>query len=285
MKKHATTIVLVLILLVGLSLLLYPTVADYWNDLHSTRAIATYTEAVADIDDETYARMWQDAEAFNEQLADTGIIWEPDETLLEQYKGLLDVSGSGIMGYVEIPQISVKLPIYHGTEESVLQVAVGHIAGSSLPVGGESTHCIISGHTGLSSAKLFTDLDDLHEGNLFLIHTLDETLTYQIDQIHTVLPYDLSDLQIVKGKDYCTLVTCTPYGVNSHRLLVRGPRIETKVEKEAVRVTGDALIYDPLVVAPLVALPILLVLLIRLLAGGRGKKKQIQRKEPSDETS
>ena len=273
MKKHATTILLVLVLLVGLSLLLYPTVADYWNDLHSSRAIATYTEAVADINDEEYARMWQDAEAFNGRLAETGMIWEPDEAMMEEYQNLLNVSGSGIMGYVEIPRIDVKLPIYHGTEESVLQIAVGHIAGTSLPVGGESTHCVISGHTGLSSAKLFTDLDELHEGNLFTIHTLDEILTYEIDQIRTVLPYELSDLQIVEGKDYCTLVTCTPYGVNSHRLLVRGHRIETKNEAEAVRVTGDALIFDPLLVAPLVALPILLILLIWLLAGGKKKRK------------
>ena len=272
MKKHVTTILLVLALLVGLGLLLYPTVADHWNSMHASRAIQTYTEAVADIDDDAYDQMWKDAEAFNERIAKSGIIWEPDEALMEEYQSRLDINGSGIMGYVEIPQINVRCPIYHGTEESVLQTAVGHIAGTSLPVGGASTHCVISGHTGLSSAKLFTDLDKLHERNLFMIHTLDETLTYEIDQIRTVLPYELNDLQIIEGKDYCTLVTCTPYGINSHRLLVRGHRVETKEEAKAVRVTGDAQIYDPLLVAPLVALPILLILLAKLLIGGRRKK-------------
>ncbi len=275
MKKHAVTIILVLVMLVGVALLLYPSVADYWNERHASRAIATYVEAVADINDETYTRMWQEAEEYNARLAKTGIRWKMDTEQMETYQQVLNIYGSGIMGYIEIPQIDVMLPIYHGTEEAVLQIAIGHIAYTSLPVGGAGTHCVISGHSGLASARLFTSLDELHEGNLFMIHTLDEILTYEIDQIRTVLPFELNELQIVEGQDLCTLVTCTPYGINTHRLLVRGHRVETKPSSEAaVRVTGDATIYDPLTVAPLVAAPVLLVLFILLLVKGHRKKKQ-----------
>ena len=192
------------------------------------------------------------------------------------------MTGTGIMGYIEIPKINCSLPIYHSTSEAVLQVAVGHLEGSSLPVGGESTHCLLSGHRGLPSARLFTDIDQLEEGDSFVLRTLDETLSYQVDRIRIVLPYELDDLRIEPGEDLCTLITCTPYGINSHRLLVRGHRVENAPEARQIRVTGDAFLIDPLVVAPLAALPMLLALLIALYAGGarkRARRKTLSRME------
>lgn len=285
-KKLNSTFWLVLILLVGLSLLLYPSVSDYWNTFRSSYAIAGYAEAVANMQEEDYERMWQEAAAYNRQLGERGIKWHLSDSEEAEYGKLLDVTGTGIMGYVEIKKIHCTLPIYHGTEEGVLQIAIGHIAGSSLPVGGESSHCIISGHRGLPSARLFTDLDKLTEGDLFLLRTLDETLTYEVDQIRIVLPYELDELKIEEGHDYCTLVTCTPYGVNSHRLLVRGHRVDNRPDADSIRITGDALIYDPLLVAPVVAVPILLILLVRLFVrGGRKGRENKERKGTADETA
>jgi len=272
MKKNRFDIVLVLLLLIGLSLLLYPSVSDYWNSFHQSRAIANYAEAVADIDNEKYEALWQSAAAYNAQLAEIGTQWEFTEEQEAAYKNELDVTGAGIMGYIEIQKISCFLPIYHSTEEEVLQIAIGHIEGSSLPVGGDSAHCILSGHRGLPSARLFSDIDQLAEGDTFVLRTLDETLTYQVDQIRIVLPYELDDLRIEPGRDFCTLVTCTPYGVNTHRLLVRGHRVENAPEARQIRVTGDAFMIDSLVVAPLVALPMLLVLLIALLISSAKKR-------------
>lgn len=267
MRKHLSTILLILVFLVGLSLLLYPTLSDYWNSFHQSRAIASYVETVADMGNQEYEAMLAAAEAYNEELAETGVKWKLSDEALEEYNSLLNVSDSGIMGYIEIPSINVYLPIYHGTSDAVLQTGVGHLEGSSLPVGGESTHAIISGHRGLPSAKLFTNLDQLTEGDTFQLYVLDETLTYEVDQILIVEPDDLSALTIEEGEDYCTLVTCTPYGVNTHRLLVRGHRIEN--ERQAIRVTADALQIEPVIVAPAVAIPILLLLLIALLASTR----------------
>ena len=190
-----------------------------------------------------------------------------------QYESLLNVSGNGIIGYIEIPSINCSLPIYHGTDEAILQIAVGHIEGTSLPVGGSGTHCVLSGHRGLPSARLFTDLDKMVIGDTFLMRVLDETLTYEVDQIRIVLPYELDALEIEEGKDYCTLVTCTPYGVNSHRLLVRGHRIENQEEAQAIRITADAMQIEPLLVAPIVAIPMLLILLVILLLPKKSKKK------------
>lgn len=188
------------------------------------------------------------------------------------YDTLLDISGTGVMGYIEIPTINISLPVYHGTEDAVLQIAVGHLEWSSLPVGGEDTHCVLSGHRGLPSAKLFTNLDKLVVGDKFVMRVLDEVLTYEVDQILIVEPTDVSTLMIEAGKDLCTLVTCTPYGINSHQLLVRGHRIENQEEAQAIRVTSDAIQIGPLIVAPAVALPMLLVLLMILLVSG-GKTK------------
>ena len=270
-KGNLITIVLVLILLVGLSLLLYPTVSDYWNSFHQSRAIATYAEQVARIDDDAYEQLWEDATAYNRTLVGNSDRYVLTDEERETYESLLNVSGNGVIGYIEIPEINCSLPIYHGTDEAVLQIAVGHIEGTSLPVGGESTHSVLSGHRGLPSARLFTDLDKLENGDIFMIRVLDETLTYEVDQIRIVEPTELSDLEIERGKDYCTLVTCTPYGINTHRLLVRGHRIENLEQAKAIRVTADAMQIDPLLVAPAVAVPILLVLLILLLVPKRSK--------------
>ena len=274
MKKkgnHLITILLVLIFLLGLSLLLYPSVSDYWNSKHQTRAIAVYSEEVSGLDPDQYQALWAAAAAYNASLRERDNAYLLTEEQKAAYEQLLNVSGLGIMGYIEIPSIDCSLPIYHGTEESVLQIAIGHLEWSSLPVGGESTHCVLSGHRGLPSAKLFTNLDKLQEVDVFMLRVLDEVLTYEVDQILIVEPQEIAALQIAEGEDYCTLVTCTPYGINTHRLLVRGHRIENAPEARLVRVTADAVQIEPLLVAPIVALPMLLLLLILLLLPKRQK--------------
>ena len=274
MKKkgnHLITILLVLIFLLGLSLLLYPAVSDYWNSKHQTRAIAVYSEEVSGLDEDQYQALWEAAAAYNASLLERNNAYLLTEEQKAAYEQLLNVSGLGIMGYIESPSIDCSLPIYHGTEESVLQIAIGHLEWTSLPVGGESTHCVLSGHRGLPSAKLFTNLDKLQEGDVFLLRVLDEVLTYEVDQILIVEPQETGALRIVEGEDYCTLVTCTPYGINTHRLLVRGHRIENAPEARLVRVTADAVQIEPLLVAPIVALPMLLLLLILLLLPKRPK--------------
>ncbi len=274
MKKHLSTIILILVFLTGLSLLLYPSVSDYWNSFHQTRAIARYTESVAEMDTEQYEQMRAEARNYNRSLLYNENRYIMSDAQRERYHGLLNISGGGIMGYIEIPSIKCSLPVYHGVDDAVLQVAVGHIEGSSLPVGGEGSHCALSGHRGLPSAKLFTNLDKMAEGDTFMLRILDEVLTYEVDQITIVLPEEMDGLNIDPKKDYCTLVTCTPYGVNSHRLLVRGHRIENELEAASVRVTADALQIDPILVAPVVAAPILLFLLIVLLTDGRRKRRR-----------
>ena len=272
MRKHLSTIVLLFILFIGLSLLLYPTASDYWNSFHQTRAIATYAENVANLDNNQYDQLWEDARAYNQALPFRSNPYYLSEEQKAEYESLLDVSGLGVMGYIEIPEIDVSLPIYHGTEESVLQVAVGHLDWTSLPVGGESTHCVLSGHRGLPSAKLFTNLDKLREGDTFLLRILDEVLTYEVDQILIVEPQETAALRVVEGKDYCTLVTCTPYGINTHRLLVRGHRVDNVEQAKTIRVTADAVQIEPLLVAPIVAIPMLLILLVLLLLPRRRKR-------------
>lgn len=262
MKKRLPTIILILVFLTGLSLLLYPTVSNWWNSLHQSRAISDYARDVKTLDNEAYEGLLSDARAYNKRLAARNDRFTLSEEDVEEYNSLLDISGTGIMGYIEIPEIKVSLPIYHGTSDAVLSIAIGHIEGSSLPVGGEGSHCVLSGHRGLPSAKLFSNLNKLSEGDTFLLCTLDETLTYEVDQIRIVEPQEVTGLAIEEGKDYCTLVTCTPYGINTHRLLVRGHRIENTPEAQAVRVTSDALQIDPMLVAPVVGLPIILLLLL-----------------------
>lgn len=271
-KDNYITLLLFLILLAGLSLLLYPTASDYWNSFHQTKAITTYAESVAALDNASYDAIWDAARQYNRNLLNRSNSFRLSEEQKAEYESLLDISGLGIMGYIEIPEIDVSLPIYHGTEDTVLQGAVGHLEWTSLPVGGESTHCVLSGHRGLPSAKLFTNLDKLREGDTFLLRVLDEILTYEVDQILIVEPQDTAALEIVEGQDYCTLVTCTPYGINTHRLLVRGHRIDNIEEGKTGRVTGDAVQLEPLLVAPVVAIPMLLILLILLLLPRRRKK-------------
>ena len=265
MKKHVSTILLILILLIGLSLLLYPTFSDWWNSFHASRAIATYTEQVANMDDDKYEELWEAAWAYNRSLLDRDNMYLQTDEQVELYPDLLNIGDNGIMGYIEIPELKQTLPIYHGTDEGVLQIAVGHLEWTSLPVGGSGSHCVVSGHRGLPSARLFSDLDKVAEGDIFLLRVLDEVLTYEVDQIRIVEPHELEDLLIQDMKDLVTLVTCTPYGINSHRLLVRGHRIENLEVERTVRVTADAVQIQPALVAPFLAAPVLLALLVMLM--------------------
>lgn len=279
MKKNRgnsmTTLFLVLMFFAGLSLLLYPTVSNYWNSLHQSRAIAAYVEQVAQIDNEAFDQLREQARAYNRTLVGKAYRYDMTRQEREEYLGLLNVSENGIIGYIEIPDIHCELPIYHGTDANALQVGVGHIEGSSLPVGGEGTHCAISGHRGLPSAKLFSDLDKLTVGDRFILRVLDDTLTYEVDQVHTVLPEEMDELEIVEGEDYCTLVTCTPYGINTHRLLVRGHRVENSTDKEPARVATDETRTEPLgkisILLPVLVFAILPMLLLVFLPSKRKK--------------
>ena len=272
MKNKLSNILLILILVAGLSLILYPSFSDYWNSFTQSKVIVDYTKQIENLDEEKYDRILQEAYAYNESLIDRRNQYLLSEEQKAEYNELLNVSGIGIMGYIEIPAISVTLPVYHGTDDSVLQIAIGHLEWTSLPVGGESTHCVLSGHRGLPSAKLFSDLDKLAVGDVFVLRVLDEVLTYEVDQIHIVEPHETESLLIEEGKDYCTLVTCTPYGINTHRILVRGYRIENAAEAKNIRLTSEAAQIDPLIIAPIVAAPILIVLFIMLMIPKNNKK-------------
>lgn len=239
MKKkilsRLSTFMIILIFLAGVSFLAYPTVSNLWNQAHQSRAIATYSKQVEKLDDSENKKMLKAARKYNKSLLKKSDHWKLSKKEKKKYESLLDVSGTGIMGYIEVPKIDCSLPIYHGTDEGALQIAIGHLEGSSLPVGGKSTHCVLSGHRGLPSARLFTDLDQMEEGDIFILNILGRKLAYEVDQIRVVLPEEMSDLEIEEGKDLCTLVTCTPYGINTHRLLVRGHRVkyvETKVQEQ-----------------------------------------------------
>lgn len=238
-RKHISTIFIILIFLVGLGFISYPTVSNLWNQAHQSRAIATYSKQVEKLDDSENKKMLKAARKYNKSLLKKSDHWKLSKKDKKKYESLLDVSGTGIMGYIEVPKIDCSLPIYHGTYEGALQIAIGHLEGSSLPVGGKSTHCVLSGHRGLPSARLFTDLDQMEEGDVFVLNVLGRKLAYEVDQIKVVLPDEMSDLEIVQGKDLCTLVTCTPYGINTHRLLVRGHRTKY-IEETVVRVQKEA---------------------------------------------
>lgn len=272
MKKNKSTIILILVFFVGLSVMLYPTLSDYVNQRNQSRAVASYAQDVDTMTDADYSAYFDAADAFNAQVAtNENALYRPDQ--LTGYNDTLDITGTGIMGYITISKIGVELPIYHGTSDSVLQIAAGHLEGSSLPVGGTSTHAVISAHRGLPSAKLFTNLDQLEVGDTFTITVLDRVLTYEVDKISIVLPTETDELKIAEGKDYVTLMTCTPYGINTHRLLVRGRRIETPNQYKRIRVTAEALKIEPIIVAPIMALPMLLILLIGMLLSTRKPKK------------
>ncbi len=269
-KVSVSTVILVIVFLAGLSVMLYPIVSDYWNSKTQSRVIAEYDELLGSMDNETYDSLMRGAQDYNARLS---ALYSPLENYgeIDGYQQALDVTGTGIMGYVTIPKIDVELPIYHGTDDSVLNNAAGHLQGSSLPVGGAGTHAVISAHRGLPSAKLFSDLDELEKGDRFTVTVLNEVLTYEVDKIQIIEPDEFDKLEIEDGQDYVTLITCTPYGINTHRLLVRGKRVETD-SKQSVRVSADAVKIEPVMVAPFVAIPILVIFLAAAL--GTGKKKK-----------
>ena len=259
LEKRAVKIVLIVMIFAGLCLILYPTVSDWWNTFHQTRVIASYVETVEGMTEKECEKLLEEAYAYNEKMAEknSGFILSQQEE--EAYNALLDISGTGVMGYIQIPSIGVNLPVRHGAEADILQTAIGHIPGSSLPVGGESSHCLISGHRGLPSAKLFSDLDRLEEGDIFTLTVLDQTSTYQVDEIRVVLPEEQNGLGVIDGEDYCTLITCTPYGVNSHRLLVRGRRIQNLPEEQEIK--AEAVKYPLYRVVLAVAVPLAILMI------------------------
>ena len=273
MRSRKTFFILTLGFLVGISLLLYPTISDYWNSKTQSRAIVDYEAVLQYLEPEDYTSIFQAAYDYNDALYRTEFPLRDYENVPGYYDAL-KLEGTSIIGYVKIDKIGVELPVYHGTSNEVLNRGVGHLEGSSLPVGGESTHSVMSAHRGLPSAKLFTDLDRLELGDTFQIIVLDQILTYQVDQIKIITPREFDDLLIVEGKDYCTLFTCTPYGINTHRLLVRGIRIETIVEKPVIYVSNDAFRIEPALVTPAVAAPMLFVFLIHLMVKYREPPKK-----------
>ena len=283
-KKNDRIINLILIgvMVLGVLIVAYPTFSDWWNSYHSTRVIASYSEKVAAIDTAEADRMLAEVEAYNRELIDNDHRFALSDEELEYYHSILDVTGDGTLGYIEIPKLHISLPIYHGSEESVLQTAIGHLEGTSFPVGGTGTHAVLTGHRGLPSARLFTDIDQLVEGDHFVIHVLNRTVTYEVDQIHIVLPEEMKDLEIDPENDYCTLVTCTPYGINTHRLLVRGRRIDNDIEISDV--SADAQQVQPGLTALGIAIPMLTLALIYILImtsrrAARKKSRQKQGKE------
>lgn len=289
LRRNISTIVVAAIFVLGLGLLTYPAFADYWNSFHQSRAILSYASEVSDMTPEEYAAIIAEAKEYNRALAETGVKWMLTDEERAEYESLLDYSGRGIMGYIVIDKIKVMLPLYHGTEESILQTSIGHIEGTSLPVGAltydydekrvmdpeDGAHIALSGHRGLPSARLFTDLDKLIDGDTFTLNILNESYTYQVDQIRVVEPNDLSELQIVPGMDYCTLVTCTPYGINTHRLLVRGHRVANP--QGDMPVVADALQIETMYVAPFIAVPIVVVLLVLMMIFTRRNRNSGER--------
>ena len=280
MKNRVTNVILVIVLVLGLAIFLYPSFSDYWNSFHQSRAIAVYAEELENLSNEEYDRLFEAAEEYNKRMQDLGPR-HMDEAELADYESQLSFNGSGMMGYIEIPSIKCYLSIYHGTSEAVLQIATGHIEWTSLPVGGASTHSVISGHRGLPSAKLFTELDKLRVGDRFSLFILGKELAYEVCQINTVTPDYLDLMTVVPGEDYVTLVTCTPYGINTHRLLVRGTRVET-ISDNTLHFTSEAIEISAIVVAGVLAAPILFaLLLLALISPGESearKREDIRKK-------
>ena len=281
MRKHKTVIFLTIGFLVGICILLYPTLSDYWNSKTQSRAITDYESVLENMNEDAYKLLFENAHAYNKALYETNYPLM-DYKNVPGYYDTLRITYNDMIGYLKIDRIGVELPIYHGTSDDVLNRGVGHLEGSSLPIGGENTHSIMSAHRGLPSSKLFTDLDRMEIGDTFQIIILDQILTYQVDFIKVIEPTDVSDLQIIEGGDYCTLFTCTPYGINTHRLLVRGVRIETIKEKPIIYVSNEAFRIEPLLVTPAVAAPMLLVLLIHLLVKYREPPKIVQQKKKEE---
>lgn len=264
MQSRKTTIILIISFFIGLSLLLYPSISNYWNSRTQSEAIIDYESMLAAFKPEDYTPMFLQAEEYNRQLAALGLPMLEHVQIEDLYWKTLDVSGTGMMGYLTIPKINQELPLYHGTSEAVLSTAAGHVQGSSLPVGGENTHCVVSAHRGLPTAVLFTHLDRMEVGDVFTFTILDRVLTYEVDQIRIVEPDDITLIQIEPGKDYCTLLTCTPYGINTHRLLVRAHQIDAS-QKSSIYVANEAYRVDPLIVMPIAAMPFIFIWLFYVL--------------------
>lgn len=281
MRKYKTVIFLTIGFLVGVCILLYPAFSDFWNSKTQSRAITEYESVLEKLEPEDYTAIFENAYAYNRVLYEMKFPLK-DYVQLEGYNDTLRITDNDMIGYLKIDRIGVELPIYHGTSDKVLSKGVGHLEGSSLPVGGENTHCVLSAHRGLPSAKLFTDLDRVEIGDTFKITVLDQVLTYQVDFIKVIEPTDISNMQIIEGGDYCTLFTCTPYGINTHRLLVRGIRIETIKEKPEIYVSNEAFRIEPLMVTPAVAAPMLFVLLIHLLVKYREPPKNVHQKKKEE---
>ena len=281
MRRHKTVIFLTLGFLVGICILLYPAFSDFWNSKTQSRAITNYESVLGNLKPEDYTAIFENAHNYNKALYETEYPLM-DYINVPGYYDALRITDNDMIGYLKIERIGVELPIYHGTSDDVLNKGVGHLEGSSLPVGGENTHSVMSAHRGLPSSKLFTDLDRLEKGDTFQIVVLNQVLTYQVDQIKVITPTAIEDLQIVEGGDYCTLFTCTPYGINTHRLLVRGVRIETIKEKPVLYVSNEAFLIEPLLVTPAVAAPMLCALLIHLLVKYREPPKNTQQKKKEE---
>lgn len=273
MKKHLSNILLVLVFIAGLSLLLYPTIADWWNSRVQSRVVVDYNTRLSQLDKVSYQQYWDAADAYNQKLALNPNRYHMSDADMAEYNSILNVTGTGILGRIKIPKLNIEFPIYHGTSEGVLQIAIGHIEGTSLPAGGLGTHSALSGHRGLPSARLFTDLDRLEIGDTFMLYVLDRTLTYEVDQILTVLPTDMSGLEIDPEQDYCTLVTCTPYGINSHRLLVRGHRVENVKVRANINFSSDASMIEPLNVALTIGAPMIFIWMLWMMIAPRKKRK------------
>lgn len=260
MKNRKVTIILLITFFIGLSVLLYPSISSYWNSKTQSQAIVDYESMLANYKPEDYSAIFEEAEAYNKKLLE---LKKPliDHVTLTEYPDILNVNGSGMMGYITIPKIAQELPVYHGTSDGVLSIAVGHLEGTSLPIGGESTHSVVSAHRGLPTAVLFTHLDRMEVGDIFYFTILDRTITYEVDEIRIVEPDDTSLIGIVEGKDYCTLLTCTPYGINTQRLLVRSHQVDA-TQTRHIYIANEAYRIEPLIVMPIVALPVIFILLI-----------------------
>lgn len=271
LRKNIVNIILLTLLFTGIGLILYPSLSNWYNMRLHAHVVMDYNEEVSTMDQETIDAIWKSAESYNRELAAAGNDWVPGEDKIQRYLEELRFNEEGVIGYLSIQKINLSLPIYHTTGEEVIKKGAGHLAGSSLPVGGKDTHSVLSSHRGLPTAMLFTNLDKLLVGDSFQLNILNHTLSYQVDQIRIVEPTDFSDLSIVDGEDYCTLLTCTPYGINSHRLLVRGHRTATKGNNVAV--PSDAMQYEPVLIAPFFAAPVLFLGLIWLLLTTSGRSR------------
>ena len=287
MKRKISGILFGLMFLLGFAILIYPTVSNQWNTYRQNQLISSYEELIGKMAEEDFTKEWEKANAFNDTIIHNNIFGDVfgengDDIKNTEYWQILNVGNDGVMGYVSIPKINVKLSIYHGTADDVLQTGIGHLNGTKLPIGGESTHSVLAAHRGLPSARLFTDIDQLERGDMFYIHVLDETLAYQVDQILDMVDKDDNEtlqkaLQIEEGQDYVTLFTCTPYGVNSHRLLVRGTRVPDNGEEEIESTAAESMLksiqnYYMIYLILGLSVTLLVILLMRFLIKP-GKKK------------